>query len=121
MQYQCLRNCYVGELLWKEGKVYDLPDAMDKDPKNFRLVGETAEEAESNLNAEYDVQRLKDEAAAKATADALAVVEDKIPVNSYWCTDCEKYHSEDIQKSTGKMTKISKKHQKFKGLKPVPE
>ncbi len=40
MKYMCLRNCYVGERLWKEGRVYSLPDSMEKHPKNFRLVGE---------------------------------------------------------------------------------
>lgn len=41
-KYLCLRNCFVNVVLWKEGKVYDLPDEMEKSPKNFRLVGEPA-------------------------------------------------------------------------------
>ena len=36
MEYVCLRNCYVADRLWKEGKVYDLPDSMEKHPKNFQ-------------------------------------------------------------------------------------
>ena len=35
MKYLCLRNCVVDDVLWKEGKVYDLPDAMYKYEKNF--------------------------------------------------------------------------------------
>ncbi|KKL65445.1 hypothetical protein LCGC14_2154910 [marine sediment metagenome] len=44
MQYVCLRNCVVNDVLWKEGKIYNLPDSMDKHPRNFRLVGEPAPE-----------------------------------------------------------------------------
>ena len=38
MEYLVLRNCVVDDLLWKEGRVYDLPDAMYKDEKNFALM-----------------------------------------------------------------------------------
>ena len=30
----------VSDLLWKEGRVYDLPDAMDKNEKNFAPMSE---------------------------------------------------------------------------------
>ena len=43
MEYICLRNCFVDGRLWKEGKVYDLPDTMNKYHKNFRPVGEAPE------------------------------------------------------------------------------
>jgi len=36
----CLRNCYTAEdKYYTAGVVYDLPDAMFKAEKNFRLVG----------------------------------------------------------------------------------
>ncbi len=43
MDYECLRNCYIGERLWKEGRVYTLPVDMEKHPKNFRPVGQAPE------------------------------------------------------------------------------
>lgn len=36
----CLRDCFVYDRFHYEGKVYDLPDRIEKSPKNFRLVGE---------------------------------------------------------------------------------
>jgi len=42
MQYQCLRDCWVTERLFRKGEVYNLPDEMPKAEKNFRLVGEPA-------------------------------------------------------------------------------
>lgn len=47
MDYICLRNCYVGERLWKEGETYALPDAMEKSPKNFRPIGQPPKPAPS--------------------------------------------------------------------------
>ena len=47
MEYLALRNCVVDDVLWKEGRVYDLPDAMYKYEKNFSKVnhqGVTPEE-----------------------------------------------------------------------------
>ncbi len=52
MKYLCLRNCVVNDLLWKEGRVYDLPDAMEKHEKNFTLMEQgVIPEAEHTLEA----------------------------------------------------------------------
>ncbi len=40
MKYRVLRNCYTGDRYYQEGNVYDLPDSVEKNPKNFQLVGE---------------------------------------------------------------------------------
>lgn len=40
MEYLCLRNCYTTEdKYYRGGETYDLPDDMEKSPKNFQLVG----------------------------------------------------------------------------------
>ena len=44
MKYKCLRVCYVNDVLWQEGKIYDLPDSMVKSPKNFVSLEEQIEE-----------------------------------------------------------------------------
>ncbi|KKK98388.1 hypothetical protein LCGC14_2643270, partial [marine sediment metagenome] len=41
--YVCLRDCYVGERLWKKDKTYELPVSMEKNPRNFRPMDITAE------------------------------------------------------------------------------
>ncbi len=33
----------MNAVLWKEGRTYELPDAMEKSPKNFQLIGGEAE------------------------------------------------------------------------------
>ena len=38
MKYICLRDCFVASRLWRQGEVYDLPDDMNKNEKNFRLL-----------------------------------------------------------------------------------
>lgn len=41
MKYQVLRNCFTQECVYyKKGAVVELPVAMFKDKKNFRLMGE---------------------------------------------------------------------------------
>jgi len=45
MKYKCLRTCYVNDRLWKGGETYNLPDTMEKHPKNFEpLEGEIVKE-----------------------------------------------------------------------------
>lgn len=85
MNYICLRNCYVGERLWKEGKVYDLPDSMEIHPKNFRLVGEAP-------------------APEPVTSKSSPIRPDVIPDGQYWCSKCLSLHRET--------SKIGKKHLK---------
>jgi len=76
MKYICLRNCYVGERLWKAGKTYDLPDNMEKNEKNFSPIGEAPETLP---------------ATPQATPEA---VEDKVttipPTDNLICPDCGK-------------------------------
>ena len=40
MEYKCLRNCYVDDRFFYGGDVYDLPDEMFKDAKNFQPIEE---------------------------------------------------------------------------------
>ena len=35
MNYRCKRTCFVGDRLWREGEVYELPENIHKSPKNF--------------------------------------------------------------------------------------
>jgi hypothetical protein len=99
MEYLCLRNCYVGEVLRKGGKVYTLPAEMEKDPKNFRLVGETETE---------EAPQLAPEAASKEVApDAPEKPREPKP-GEYLCSKCKSIHRE-IGTS-----KIGKKHLKYK-------
>ena len=40
-KYSVLRNCFTAECVYyKKGQVVELPDAMFKDEKNFRQMGE---------------------------------------------------------------------------------
>ena len=59
--YVCLRNCYVGEQLWKKEKTYDLPEALDKNPANFRMLGVTEEEAGAEILQNYE-EEMREEA-----------------------------------------------------------
>ena len=40
MEYLCLRDCFVGDRLWRRGETYNLPDAIEKSPKNFKLLSD---------------------------------------------------------------------------------
>lgn len=40
MRYLTLRDCYVNDRLWREGDIYELPEAMEKSPKNFKPLDE---------------------------------------------------------------------------------
>jgi hypothetical protein len=50
MKYLCLRVCFVSGSLWQKGAIYDLPDEMNKDPKNFQPV-EVLEKAKESLES----------------------------------------------------------------------
>ncbi len=104
-KYMCLRNCFVNVQLWKKDKVYELPDSMDKDPKNFRLVGvpaELHEEAtEEELNAKHEAKM------------KVANKPEHIPEGFYWCTECQHTHRGTPNKN-GKLGKLAKKHLKFR-------
>jgi len=46
-KYSVLRNCFTAECVYyKKGQVVELPDAMFKDEKNFRQMGEPTPEPE---------------------------------------------------------------------------
>ena len=38
MKYTCLRDCFVRDRLWLDGKVYDLPTDFPIYEKNFKLA-----------------------------------------------------------------------------------
>ncbi len=82
MNYVCLRNCVVNDVLWKEGKVYNLPEAMDKHEKNFRL-----------MRHQDDVATPEDKQSARELED-----------NEYACSKCHSVHK--------KTSKIGKRHLK---------
>jgi len=42
MKHICLRDCYVNDRFWRRGETYELPEAMEKSPKNFSPVAEPA-------------------------------------------------------------------------------
>ena len=39
-KYLCLRDCFVGDRYFAKDTVWDLPDNLEKSPKNFQLVGD---------------------------------------------------------------------------------
>ncbi len=82
MEYKCLRNCFVDVRLWKEGRVYELPEAMEKDSKNFALMRH---------------QELEPTPEDKQSARELRK-------NEYACAKCHKVHK--------KTSKIGKRHLK---------
>ena len=114
MKYVCLRNCFVNVQLWKKDKVYDLPDSMEKDPKNFRRVGMTDEQVEEELNAEHE-KKLKMEAGAanakvkKEAGEAKAAKAAETPSRLYFCTktQCLKNHVR-----TGRLGKLHQKYER---------
>ena len=80
MKYLCLRNCYVEDVLWRKGEVYELPDNMVKSEKNFQPLGEQpVEEPEPKPKP---------------------VKPDVIPKGQFWCTKCKALHRETS--NTGK-------------------
>ena len=46
MDYEVLRNCYIGDRYYAKGKITKLPDDIKKSEKSFRLVGAEAIETE---------------------------------------------------------------------------
>lgn len=104
-QYLCLRNCYVGEQLWKKDKAYNLPEGMDKDPKNFRPL---------DISAEL-YEEVTEEALNKAHEAKLKVANkpEKMRKGYYWCTECQQAHNSEPN-NKGKISKIAKKHLKFR-------
>jgi hypothetical protein len=40
--YVTLRDCFVGDRYYHQGQVYDLPESLEKSPKNFRAIDEAA-------------------------------------------------------------------------------
>ena len=38
--YRCLRDCFVGDRYFYAGREYNLPDAIEKSPKNFLKIEE---------------------------------------------------------------------------------
>ena len=96
MQYICLRSCYVGEVLRKGGRVYTLPEAMEKHPKNFRPVGEP--------------EPIPKPAIESITEPLATDTPEKPPepnLGEYLCSKCKSSHRET--------SKLGKKHLKHKG------
>ena len=119
MKYQVLRDCYVGERLYRKGEVREVADALAREhPKNFRLVGMSEEAAEDVLNEGHE-QKLKEQekrekAAVKAlekkeAAEAKAAKAAELPSRFYFCTktQCQKRHLR-----TGKTGKAHKKYER---------
>lgn len=105
MKYVCLRNCLVRDVLWKESKVYELPDDFPKDPKNFRPQDVPAE-----LHVEVTEDALNDEHEQKLKVENKP---EHIPDGHYWCTECQGVHNGNPNKNN-KISKIAKKHLKFR-------
>ncbi len=75
MNHICLRTCYVGDRLWTGGEIYDLSEAMPKDPKNFKTVdGPPEGEATREVTVKVDKR------------------EDTDDENSYMCPKCNVRH-----------------------------
>ncbi len=55
MKYQCLRDCFTSASFYREGMVYDLPDAMPKSAKNFAPV-EAVKEPEKAVVPENNLK-----------------------------------------------------------------
>jgi len=97
MKYLCLRDCFVNSRLWREGQTYDLPDAMEKSPKNFKPVGAEPEpEAPPVLEAP----------ATDQPTPEPPVEQPPIPDGQYWCGKCQTLHRET--------SKVGKRHLKHK-------
>lgn len=75
MKYLCLRKCYVGDYLYEKGEVYDLPDSLEKSPKNFQSLEKKAEPAISEVATEE--KQTEDEQIG--SEDAPLYVSDKPP------------------------------------------
>ena len=90
MQYLVLRTCYRQERLYKEGKVWELPEEFaGKHPKDFRAIGQTAEEAAAVLNAELEKHRIEQEKAIDATKPKKPESSSMV-VNPLACRECGK-------------------------------
>ncbi len=101
MEYAVLRDCWVGERLYKKGELYELPDEVDKDPRNFREVGVGAELHDEIQNDEYEAQlKVKNKP-------------EHIPAGWYWCTECQRTHNGN-RLATGKINKLAKRHLKYR-------
>jgi len=87
VEYLCLRNCFVGVRLWKAGRVYILPEEMEKDPKNFRKVGEPVIEEQGPITDTPDQPR-------------------ELKPDEYSCSKCNSIHRET--------SKLGQKHLKYK-------
>ena len=90
-KYVCLRNCVVNDVLWKEGKAYELPEAMEKHPKNFRLVGEPEEAPQPAPKA-----------ASKVVAPGTPEKSREPKPGEYLCSKCNSIHRAS--------SKIGKRH-----------
>lgn len=105
MQCIILRNCYVDKY-YAKGELQEVDDALvEEHPRNFRPAGVGAElheeVTEEELNAAHE-KKLK-----------LANKPDHIPEGWYWCTECQRKHNGNPDKK-GKLTKLAKKHLKFR-------
>jgi hypothetical protein len=97
MKYQCLRDCFVNSRLWREGQVYNLPDTMEKSPKNFKPV---------QVANEPEVPPAPEAPARDQPAPESPVEQTPIPEGQYWCGKCKTLHREN--------SGIGKRHLKHK-------
>uniref|UniRef100_A0A6M3KDA3 Uncharacterized protein n=1 Tax=viral metagenome TaxID=1070528 RepID=A0A6M3KDA3_9ZZZZ len=86
MEYLCLRKCFVGDRLWLEGRVYELPKDMEKSPKNFESMLKVRKQAIDEANP------------------PPPKVKDEMKVGFFWCPVCLKTHREK--------SNLGKKHKK---------
>ena len=40
-KHKCIRTCFVNNVLWNEGNIYELSNEMEKSPKNFKPLDES--------------------------------------------------------------------------------
>lgn len=91
MLYRCLRDCYVGDMLWHQGKTYELPDDMVKSEKNFQPIEQPVE-----VEPEQVIQPVSDTPEKPREPKS----------GEYLCSKCHSIHRES--------SKLGQKHLKYK-------
>ena len=98
MEYLVLRNCFTEEnRYFAKGDVVDLPEAMFKHEKNFRLLSDVIKEVKGVTPTTEPEKPIKEEVEEERETEetSFPVVKTKptlIPNGKFWCTNCEGLH-----------------------------
>jgi len=84
--YLVLRDCYVGEVFRARGTTCELPDALDKSPKNFQL-------AEGTGVVAWEATGVAGDATGAVTDSPMRTR--PLAVGEYLCSKCSKIHRGD--------------------------